>query len=734
MARIRLVTGVKFWYQDGAWQIVRLLHGKKVLTRSLTFGHERTFQWSELIKFCLTDGSLRFEVSGKAARAEEGCDFPTQYEWSDFGTVPEPQRTQAWIRYQVIKPLLRLPPGTRTKQMVIERLQVVLENVESVLPPDYAGQPFSLPHNRYQTLYEWIKSWEDSGGDPRSLVPRYDLRRRGRTSIDSDLVKIIDQVIDTRYQIGERPSAIGMCSFVRSEVKSENLMRRRLSLPEIIISENDDTLYMQIYRRLKARDQKEVDVARYGDKAAEERFGMANEGIRLERILERVQIDHTKLDLFVVDDQDRLPIGRPTFTFAEDEKSGYPVGFYVGWEPPSYWSVAQCLRHAILPKDYVKETYPSVVHDWDASGLPEQLVVDNGKEFLSRSLEDACFQLGIELVLCPPASPWFKGAIERHFGSINTMLLHTLPGTTFSNVLDKGDYEPGKNAVITLSAFLEILHVFLIDIYAQRQGRNGQIPARIWEEGASAYPLAIPPCREELVVLLGDYQTRTIQKQGIQLEDIFYSSPQLAPLRTKLKKGRGSEPVAFKYDRSDLSTIWVLNPSTKQYLEVPCVPSLRDYTCGLSMWKHRVIKRYAREVLNRVDYEALSQAKATIQAIVDREYSETKRTATRQKLNRFRTSGTNIRKEEDAFPVLVPSPQGLASTGSEAPAPTAGAETLRKPQLDTEDRGQEAVGRKKSTRQKSAKDPVPAGTSSVVSDEDDLDMTGWGSGASVRIS
>jgi len=40
-------------------------------------------------------------------------------------------------------------------------------------------------------------------------------------------------------------------------------------------------------------------------------------------ILERVEIDHTVLDLFLVDVDDRLPIGRPTLTTALDVYSGF---------------------------------------------------------------------------------------------------------------------------------------------------------------------------------------------------------------------------------------------------------------------------------------------------------------------------------------------------------------------------------------------------------------------------
>ncbi len=41
-------------------------------------------------------------------------------------------------------------------------------------------------------------------------------------------------------------------------------------------------------------------------------------GPSVTRPLERVELDHTPLDLIVVDEEDRLPIGRPTVTLALD--------------------------------------------------------------------------------------------------------------------------------------------------------------------------------------------------------------------------------------------------------------------------------------------------------------------------------------------------------------------------------------------------------------------------------
>src|SRR5262249_35870567 len=74
-------------------------------------------------------------------------------------------------------------------------------------------------------------------------------------------------------------------------------------------------------------------------------------------------------------------------------------------------------------------------------------------------------QLGVKVQHTPPYCPWYKGAMERWFGTQNTRLLHELPGTTFSDIFDRGDYDPQKHAVISLDALLELVHTWIVDSY-----------------------------------------------------------------------------------------------------------------------------------------------------------------------------------------------------------------------------------------------------------------------------
>ncbi len=351
-------------------------------------------------------------------------------------------------------------------------------------------------------------------------------------------------------------------------------------------------------------------------------------GPRAQRPLERVELDHTVLDLIVVDEADRLPIGRPTVTLALDEYSGLPAGVHVGFEPAGYGAAMRCLLHAILPKEDTQARY-GTKKGWPVYGLPETLVVDRAPHLVGGDLGDACGQLGIHLEPSPVKRPWFKGAIERQFRTHNTGLVHGLPGTTFSNVLARGEYDAEGMACISLTRFREILHVYLLDVYGQEWNRGVEgVPAQRWAEAVAAgWTPALYHDAAEIRLLLGRSAVRTIQRAGIDHLCLRYQSRELDALRRALPAGT---PVALKYDPEDLGAVHVQIPAAQRDPEGPAwlrVAALHQaYAGGLSLWKHRVIQGQARVERGRaVNIEALAEAKGRIQTVVEEEFRRTRR-------------------------------------------------------------------------------------------------------------
>ncbi|MFJ8746887.1 hypothetical protein ACIRL2_47045 [Embleya sp. NPDC127516] len=70
--------------------------------------------------------------------------------------------------------------------------------------------------------------------------------------------------------------------------------------------------------------------------------------------------------------------------------------------------------------------------------VPETIVADRGKVFLSGAFTAACETLGIGVQPAPPYAPTAKGIVERTFGSINSLFRQHLPGYTGSDAGRRG--------------------------------------------------------------------------------------------------------------------------------------------------------------------------------------------------------------------------------------------------------------------------------------------------------
>jgi Mu transposase, C-terminal len=104
---------------------------------------------------------------------------------------------------------------------------------------------------------------------------------------------------------------------------------------------------------------------------------------------------------------------------------------------------------------------------------------------------------------------------------------------------------------------------------------------------------------------------------GIELEGLKYNGPELGELRRRMRLGA---KVELTFDPGDLGHINVLNPLRETYIHVPAVD--QGYAKGLSLWQHKVIRRYAHLQLSaRTDIAALAQAKAEIRQLVEHDFN-----------------------------------------------------------------------------------------------------------------
>ncbi|HSH79636.1 MAG TPA: Mu transposase C-terminal domain-containing protein [Herpetosiphonaceae bacterium] len=242
-------------------------------------------------------------------------------------------------------------------------------------------------------------------------------------------------------------------------------------------------------------------------------------------------------------------------------------------------------------------------------------------------------------------TPQFKAGIERLFGTLNTKLFHTLPGTTFGSISQRGDYDSEAEACICLRDLQQMLTMFVVDVYAEQFHRGLQgVPVRCWEQALHAgFVPRVPGSADDLLVLLGRSVHRVIHPYGIEFETLRYNCAALGTLRQRL----AGQPVKVKYHPADLSRMYVYDPVDHRYITVPALA--QEYTAGLSLWKHRVIRRAVLVEQQTVDLAALGRAKRKIQEVVTAARKE-KPVHTRARMARWGTQRPQTPAPADAAP------------------------------------------------------------------------------------
>ena len=132
--------------------------------------------------------------------------------------------------------------------------------------------------------------------------------------------------------------------------------------------------YRTVCRRVESLDLRIATTKREGSKKAGELFGPVSiSTLRPEHPMDVLQIDHTPVDVIVVDQQKRLPIGRPWLTLAIDVRTRMVAGFHVSLWSPSTISLSLALSQAVLPKASWLADRQLQTLEWPVHGLPRTI-------------------------------------------------------------------------------------------------------------------------------------------------------------------------------------------------------------------------------------------------------------------------------------------------------------------------------------------------------------------------
>ncbi len=444
--------------------------------------------------------------------------------------------------------------------------------------------------------------------DPKltSCLPARRGRREGTLRLHPSTEAIVQESIEKIYLTRQRVRV--------SDLMTQILLRcRALGLP--LPSRK------AIDRRISSRPSAVIAARRHGRKRARDQFALVAGSLEAAWPLSIVQIDHTKVDVIVVDAISRKPIQRPWLTLAIDVCSRCVLGFHLSLDAPSATSVALCLHQAILPKSGWLSSR-KLHGEWPAFGIPERLHLDNGKDFHSEALRRGCEQYGIGIDYRPVKTPHYGGHIERLIGTMMGKV-HLLPGTTFSSIADKGEINPDKSAAMTLEEVERWFATAIVGVYHQSIHRGiGTTPDAAWKrgiEGDGVHPgRGVPAVVNDPRRLLIDFlpiQRRRVRREGVFLHDISYWSD---VLRTWVG---AKERMIVRYDPRDLSRIYMLSPDG-QYFDLAYRDLRRP---AISLWEHRIAVKHLREQAEKaVNEDTIFQAVKQMQQIAQSAVRETR--------------------------------------------------------------------------------------------------------------
>ncbi|MCD0501246.1 MULTISPECIES: Mu transposase C-terminal domain-containing protein [Achromobacter] len=462
------------------------------------------------------------------------------------------------------------------------------------------------------TLMRWLKAFIASGRNVMSLMSGNTVRQTPQRLDEAD-TRLAQDAIDRHYLV------LRGKSLAATYVRYSNVARQARE------AGGEDSVQVvslsTFHRLLKSRDQSEIDRKRKGPAATAHKWRQATGGIYATRPLERVEMDHTELDLYVIDDQRGIPLGRPTVTVIIDTYTKYILALYLSFEGESLGRVCQSLRLALRPKDDLT-TAAMARNEWLTPGIFETLVVDNGLAFQSPQLRRIAWALGCDLEYSAVRKPWFKPNVERSLGTMMTDLPREGCPPKARDLIDRED--PRITACVMFSELCSCLVRWAVDLYPfQISERSLTPPIDRLREGMENMP---PPTfvtgLDSLDLLTGLQRELTVAHHGVEMNYLHYRSPELAELTRAQRSPRFK--TLIKYDPNDLGSIWVRNPETLGWLRVPCM--VPEYADGLTLKQHEIIRSLTKDKLRRMGrYEEWQRAQQEFAEMVDNAVSRGKR-------------------------------------------------------------------------------------------------------------
>lgn len=200
--------------------------------------------------------------------------------------------------------------------------------------------------------------------------------------------------------------------------------------------------------------------------------------------------------------------------------------------------------------------------------VPDTIVCDHGKVFISHAFKASCRFLGISLQPARKGTPTDKPHVERTLGSVSTLFAQYLTGYVGSGVEHRGTHVH-RERLWTLAQAQDLLDEWIVACWQNRphEGlRDPLAPGRAFTPNEK-YAALLESCGYTPVALAGhDYiellpvKWQRIGPAGVRLGRRSYDSPELDPLRCQPSGvTKKKDKWEVHYDPYDITRVWVRN-------------------------------------------------------------------------------------------------------------------------------------------------------------------------------
>jgi len=583
---VDLRVGARLWLDGAAWEVVEFA-GDAVRLRS-----------GDQIRSVSAFGLLGLARSMAGEDADD--QLGTSVEEADLGSV-------------------LLASLTAKQREKLERMAACVRQVLEPSPSDertvderIAAQASQLGVSA-RTLYRQMLRYQQAGA--AGLVDARQLRRT-RRSVDPRWDSICLEVLAS-YRDASNPTVGAVIARVNAEFHQ--------LCPGV-----DEPSRTVAYRRVK-----DLDKGRYTFDSAKNRRSVAERptGVfgRLQAVRpgQYIVMDTYTLDVFAMEPV-TLQWVKVELTVAMDLYSRCVTGLQLRPVAAKSPDVAGVLFQTVTPQQWGRGStaprgpfigVPEAVVLGDVGLVPDTIVVDHGKVYLSAHVMGLCSRLGIAVQPAIPHKPTDKPTLERFFKTLRESLLQHLPAYKGPDIHSRGkDVE--KAAFLYVGELEQVIREWIGTVYHRSPHSGLRVaqepsmrisPAEMFERGMAQSGTMRIPASADLIYDFLQVEWRTIQHYGVEIRGQRYNGPALNLHRGTRSTHGGAHAGKwpFMVDPDDVRQVHFKDPDDGTWhrlewehaasINAPFSQDAADYARRMSLREHRHVEPHAavRELLTQ---------------------------------------------------------------------------------------------------------------------------------------